>query len=158
MRYADQSKPGPRQAERRTKKYSGVQLLSSGGFYPAASNETPNSNHQDTENVQIPKPKRTKASVGIVVWLLVIDDCPECLRDGVHRFSDKDANAIDPVKQGLSPEIPREMRVEVSLQELGKDKTEVKVIEYGWPVGPMMEMSKTGLEQCLDKMAALFGK
>jgi uncharacterized protein YndB with AHSA1/START domain len=75
----------------------------------------------------------------------------------IHRFSDKEANPTDPVKQGLSPEIPREMRIEVSFRELGKDKTEVKVTEYGWPVGPMMEMSRTGLQQCLDKMAALLG-
>ena len=76
----------------------------------------------------------------------------------VNRFSDKDGNAMDPVKQGLSPDIPKEMRHEVTFRELGKDKTEVTVIEYGWPLGPMMEMSKTGLEQCLDKMAALFVK
>ena len=75
-----------------------------------------------------------------------------------HRFADKDGNPIDPVKQGLSPDIPKEMRHEVLFKELGKDKTEVRVIEYGWPVCPMMEMSKTGLEQCLDKMAALLGK
>ena len=76
----------------------------------------------------------------------------------IHRFSDKDGNPMDPVKQGLSPDIPKEMRHEVIFRELGKDRTEVRVIEYGWPVCPMMEMSKRGLEQCLDKMAALLGK
>jgi hypothetical protein len=30
------------------------------------------------------------------------------------------------------------------------------VAEYNWTVGQMMEMSKVGLEQCLDKMAASF--
>jgi hypothetical protein len=29
------------------------------------------------------------------------------------------------------------------------------VTEYAWTVGRMMEMSELGLEQCLDKMAAL---
>ena len=72
----------------------------------------------------------------------------------IHRFSDKNGNAMDPVEQGLSPDIPKEMRYEVIFRELGNDKTEVTVIEYGWPVCPMMEMSKAGLEQCLDKMAA----
>ena len=76
----------------------------------------------------------------------------------VNRFSDKDGNAMDPVKQGLSPDIPKEMRHEVSFRKLGRDKAEITVIEYGWPVGPMMEMSKTGLEQCLDKMAVVLGK
>ena len=53
---------------------------------------------------------------------------------------------------------PKEVRNEVTFKELGKDKTEVTVTEYGWMVGQMMEMSRMGLEQCLDKMAALFAK
>ncbi|MDD5543026.1 MAG: SRPBCC domain-containing protein [Acidobacteriia bacterium] len=65
---------------------------------------------------------------------------------------------MDPVKQGLSADIPKEMRHEVTFRELGNDKSEVTVTKYGWTVGPMMEMSKMGLEQCLDKMAALFAK
>ncbi len=46
----------------------------------------------------------------------------------------------------------------VTFRELGQDKTEVTVTEYDWSVGQMMERSKMGLEQCLDKMAALFAK
>ena len=76
----------------------------------------------------------------------------------ILRFADKDGNMIDPAQQGLPPKTPREVRNEVTLKELGKDKTEVTVTEYGWTVGQMMEMSKMGLEQCLDKMAALFAK
>ena len=76
----------------------------------------------------------------------------------ILRFADKDGNMIDPAQQGLPPEMPREVRNEVTFKELGKDKTEVTVTEYGWTVGQMMEMSKMGLEQCLDKMAALFAK
>ena len=76
----------------------------------------------------------------------------------ILRFADKDGNMIDPAQQGLPPEMPREVRNEVTFKELGKNKTEVTVTEYGWTVGQMMEMSKMGLEQCLDKMAALFAK
>ena len=76
----------------------------------------------------------------------------------ILRFADKDGNTMDPSKQGLPPEMPKEVRNEVTFKELGKDKTEVTVTEYGWMVGQMMEMSKMGLEQCLDKMAALFAK
>jgi len=76
----------------------------------------------------------------------------------ILRFTDKDGNPADPVKQGLSAEIPKEMRHEVQFREMGKDASEVTVIEYGWTVGPMMEMSKMGLEQCLDKMAALYAE
>lgn len=76
----------------------------------------------------------------------------------ILRFSDKDGNMMDPAKQGLPPEMPKEVRNEVTFKELAKDKTEVTVTEYDWTVGQMMEMSQKGLEQCLDKMAALFAK
>ncbi len=76
----------------------------------------------------------------------------------ILRFADKDGNMMDPAKQGLPLEIPKEVRNEVTFKDLGKDKTEVTVTEYGWMVGQLMEMSKMGLEQCLDKMAALFAK
>ncbi len=76
----------------------------------------------------------------------------------VLRFTDQHGHPIHPAAQGLDPDIPEEMRHEVRFRELAKDKTEVTVTEVGWKVGPVMEMSKKGLEQCLDKMAALFAK
>jgi hypothetical protein len=39
--------------------------------------------------------------------------------------------------------------------DLGNGRTELTVTEYDWTVGQLMEMSKMGLEQCLDKMAAI---
>jgi len=54
--------------------------------------------------------------------------------------------------------MPKAVRNDVAFKELGKDKTEVTVTEHDWTVGQMMEMSKMDLEQCLDKMAALFTK
>ena len=76
----------------------------------------------------------------------------------ILRFADKDGNVMDPSEQGLPPEMPKEVRNEVTFKELGKGKTEVTVTEYDWTVGQMMEMSRIGLEQCLDKMAGLFAK
>jgi hypothetical protein len=40
--------------------------------------------------------------------------------------------------------------IESSRQKIG--------LEHDWMVGHMMEMSKLGLNQCLDKMAASFAK
>ncbi len=74
----------------------------------------------------------------------------------ILRFTDQDGNAVDPGKQGLHPDMPKEMRNEVRFEELAKGRTQVTVTEYGWKVGPMMERSRQGLEQCLDKMAAIF--
>jgi hypothetical protein len=76
----------------------------------------------------------------------------------VLRFSDKDGNRVDPVTMGLPPEMPQEVRNVVTLKAVGDNKTEMTVTEYDWRVGQMMEMSKQGLEQCLDKMAATFVK
>jgi hypothetical protein len=45
----------------------------------------------------------------------------------------------------------------VTLRAIGDNRTEVTVTEFDWPVGQMMELSKQGMEQCLDKMAATFG-
>ena len=76
----------------------------------------------------------------------------------ILRFADKDGNRMDPAKQGLPPEMPKQVRNEVSFKDLGNGKTKMTVREYDWPVGHMMEMSKMGMEQCLDKMAASFAK
>ena len=74
----------------------------------------------------------------------------------VVHFTDKDGNPMDPARLGLPPEMPEAVRHEVTFKELAGNKTEVTVTEYDWNVGPMMDMSKKGLEQCLDKMAAIF--
>jgi uncharacterized protein YndB with AHSA1/START domain len=73
-------------------------------------------------------------------------------------FADKYGNIIDPTQQGLPPEMPKEVRNQVAFKDLGDERTEVTVTEYDWPVGQMMEMSRQGLEQCLDKMAAIFAR
>ena len=54
--------------------------------------------------------------------------------------------------------MPKEVRNEVIFNDLGNGRTELTVTEYDWTVGQLMEMSKTGLEQCLDKMAAIFAE
>ena len=65
---------------------------------------------------------------------------------------------LSPFHKVLPPEMPEEVRNLVTFKAVGGDKTEVRVTEYDWPVGHMMEMSKMGMEQCLDKMATIFGK
>ena len=58
----------------------------------------------------------------------------------------------------MPPDFPREQRHAVTFQALGANKTELTVTEHGWTPGRMMEMSKLGMEQCLNKMAASFAK
>jgi uncharacterized protein YndB with AHSA1/START domain len=74
------------------------------------------------------------------------------------HFADKDGNRGDPVTMGLPPDMPQEVRNVVTFKAVGENKTEMTVTEYDWAVGQMMEMSKMGMEQCLDKMAASFAE
>jgi uncharacterized protein YndB with AHSA1/START domain len=76
----------------------------------------------------------------------------------IHNLADKDGNKADPVKLGMPPDFPQDQRHSVTFEALGNNQTKMTVTEYGWTAGQMMDMSKIGLEQCLDKMAATFAK
>lgn len=73
----------------------------------------------------------------------------------VHHLCDQDGNAVDPAELGMPRDFPQGIRHLVTLTPLDGEKTEVTVTEYDWPVGQMMELSRMGLDQCLDKMADL---
>ena len=76
----------------------------------------------------------------------------------IHNLADKDGNKADPLKLGLPADFPKDQRHTVTFKDLGNGKTEMTVVEYGWTVGKMLELSEMGLGQCLDKMAASFRK
>ena len=76
----------------------------------------------------------------------------------IQNFADRDGNTIDPALHGLPPDAPQEVRTLVTFKALGSDKTEMTVTEFAWTVGPIMELSAAGLEQCLDKMARIFAR
>ncbi|NUN97692.1 MAG: SRPBCC domain-containing protein [Candidatus Omnitrophica bacterium] len=76
----------------------------------------------------------------------------------IHNLSDSNGTTVDPVQLGMPPDFPRDVRNLVTFKDLGNGKTELVVTEFDWPEGQMMELSKVGMEQCLDKMAAIFGK
>jgi uncharacterized protein YndB with AHSA1/START domain len=73
--------------------------------------------------------------------------------DYLHNLSDKDGNPVDPVTIGMPADFPQNQRHSVIFTDLGNGKTELIVTEHDWSVGPMMELSQLGLEQCLTKMA-----
>jgi hypothetical protein len=58
----------------------------------------------------------------------------------------------------MPSDFPQDQLQTVTFKDAGDNKTEMTVTEYNWTLGRMMEMSKMGLEQCLDKMAAIFAK
>ena len=76
----------------------------------------------------------------------------------IHNLADKDGNAVDPATLGMPPDFPRNQRHIVTFKPMSGSRTEMTVTEYGWNEGQMFERSKMGLEQCLNKMAAIFAR
>lgn len=72
----------------------------------------------------------------------------------IHNLADTNGNKIDPTSIGMPADFPEDLLNAVTFRDLGDGRTEVTVTEYDWPAGHMMEMSRMGMEQCLDKMAA----
>jgi uncharacterized protein YndB with AHSA1/START domain len=74
--------------------------------------------------------------------------------DYIHNLADKDGNKVDPVALGMPPDFPQDLLNRVTFRAIDGGRTEVTVTEFAWPVGRMMEFSRMGMEQCLNKMAA----
>ncbi len=72
----------------------------------------------------------------------------------IQNFADKEGKPIAPTTLGLPPEIPYEVRHVLAFEALADNKTKFTVTEYGYPSEQIVEMSKMGMEQSLDKLAA----
>lgn len=72
--------------------------------------------------------------------------------DYIHNLADENGNKIDPQSVGMPPDFPTDQRHMLEFKSVGDGKTEFTVTEYGWTVGQMMEMSKMGMNQSLDKL------
>jgi len=68
-------------------------------------------------------------------------------------FADANGNAAHPAELGLPPDIPPAVRHVVTFEPVGPARTELTVTEHGYTSPQTVEISKLGLEQCLDKMA-----
>lgn len=73
----------------------------------------------------------------------------------IHNLADSTGKTIDPLSIGMPPDFPTDQRQEIIFKDLGNGQCEITVIEYGWNVGKMMEMSRMGMEQCLNKLEAV---
>lgn len=76
----------------------------------------------------------------------------------LNHFSDADANRVDPSAHGLPVDVPSEVPHVITFSALADGKTQMTVTEYGYGSQQIVEMSKAGLEQCLDKMQASLAK
>jgi uncharacterized protein YndB with AHSA1/START domain len=73
----------------------------------------------------------------------------------IHNLADQNGQKLDPVALGMPPDFPQDQRHTITFRALDDGQTELTITEYEWPVGQMMDMSRVGMEQCLDKLAAL---
>jgi len=76
----------------------------------------------------------------------------------IFHFTDKDGNRLDPAKMGVPPGVPQEVPHVITFKRLAENKTEMTIRESGYTSETAVAISKAGLEQCLDKMAASFAK
>ena len=79
---------------------------------------------------------------------------PMKLIEFTQGLSDKDGAPVDPTTLGMPADFPKEIRSALAFKRVG-DKTELTATEYDWTVGQMLEMSESGLKECLDKLAAV---
>ena len=76
----------------------------------------------------------------------------------VVNFTDKDGNKLDPAAIGLPKGIPKNVPHVITFKDLGNNKTEVIVTEYGYTSADVVELSRSGMNECLDKMAEALAK
>lgn len=76
----------------------------------------------------------------------------------ILNFADKDGNKLDPARMGMPPGVPKDVPHVIIFKAMDANQTEITFTEYGYTSQQAHDISKAGLEQCLDKMAAIFGK
>ena len=82
---------------------------------------------------------------------------PEKEIEFILVFADKDGKKVDPASLGLPAGMPQEVRHVITFRDVG-GKTELTVKEFGYTTEHLVEMSRAGLDQCLDKMTANLDK
>ena len=74
----------------------------------------------------------------------------------VFNFADANGNRITPTEAGIPADgVPADGEHEVVLTDLGDGRTTLHMTERGYSTQEARDLSQSGLEQCLDKMAAL---
>jgi uncharacterized protein YndB with AHSA1/START domain len=69
------------------------------------------------------------------------------------RFCTSDGTTISPAEAGVPGDVPDAVPHVVTFEALDDTSCRISVTEYGYPDPPARDMSRAGLEQCLDKLA-----
>lgn len=76
----------------------------------------------------------------------------------VSNFADENGTHLDPATMGMPPGVPHDVPHVITFKATDNGGTEMTVTEHGYTTEQARELSKAGMEQCLDKMAAIFAK
>lgn len=76
----------------------------------------------------------------------------------VSNFADEDGNHLDPAAMGMPPGVPHDVPHEITFEAAGDGETAMIVTEHDYTTEEARDLSKAGMEQCLDKMAAMFAE
>ena len=88
-------------------------------------------------------------------WTITALEPPRRL-DYTFEFVDADGTVITPEAAGIPADgIPERGEPTVELTELGEGRTRLRMRERGYGTKAARDMSRSGLDQCLDKMAVL---
>ena len=88
-------------------------------------------------------------------WNITEVDAPRRLQY-VFRFADAEGNTITRAEAGIPVDgVPDSGEHEVVLTGIADGRTRLEMTEHGYTTVEARDMSQAGLEQCLDKMAAL---
>ncbi len=72
----------------------------------------------------------------------------------INGFADEHGNRVVPAEIGLPSPIPEEVPHVITFRSIDAALTELTVHEYGYPDEQIVEVSRMGMEQCLNKMAS----
>jgi uncharacterized protein YndB with AHSA1/START domain len=73
----------------------------------------------------------------------------------VMRFADPTGATISPADAGIPPGVPDGVPHVVTFTPRADGGTELSITESGYTTAQARDMSQTGLDQCLDKLAAV---
>jgi uncharacterized protein YndB with AHSA1/START domain len=76
----------------------------------------------------------------------------------VSNFADKDRTHHDPAAMGMLSGVPHDVPHVITFDAVGDNGTEMTVTEYGYTTAQARDLSRAGMEQCLDKLTAMFAE
>ncbi len=90
-------------------------------------------------------------------WTYTVVESPTRL-EFTSTFADENGTVIAPAEAGIPPGVPDEVPHVVALEPLPGGGTRLTVVERGYASEEAAALSRSGQEECLDKMAALLAE